>query len=107
MIQNTTIQEDQRRRFSLGDFEETGSKKGLTLTKQFWVGGFDRKIFPKWRILHGRCLVRVLMEKHTPIYNYQPKHDTCFCLGVGKQSDDLLGTSLELFTPPEKITNVL
>ena len=41
MIQNTTIQEDQRRRFSLGDFERTGSKKGLTLTKQFWVGAFD------------------------------------------------------------------
>lgn len=34
--------------------------------------------------------------------NYQPTHDTCFCLGVGKQSDDLLGTSLELFTPHRK-----
>jgi len=40
-------------------------------------------------------------EKHTSIITNQ--HTTpAFVLGVGKQSDDLLGTSLELFTPPKK-----
>ena len=88
MIQNTTIQEDQR----IGEKSLTKNrpKKGLTLVDacEVYIDGKN--------------------NEKTHHHNYQPKHGTCFCLG-GREA--VRGSSWyisELLTiHPLKLTNVL